>query len=140
MIVSDHSPCTPAMKNLDRGDFGSAWGGISSLQLSLSLAWTGARQRGFSLNSIAKWMAEQPARLAGLNHKGRIAVGYDADLCIFAPEERFTVHAASLRHRHAVTPYEGQSLTGVVRETILRGRTVEFNANPRGQLLERAAV
>ena len=75
LIVSDHSPCTVEMKELESGDFGAAWGGISSLQLGLPVIWTEARRRGVSLADVAGWMAQQPARLAGLDRKGRIAAG-----------------------------------------------------------------
>ncbi|MCA1371346.1 allantoinase AllB [Bradyrhizobium sp. BRP14] len=138
MIVSDHSPCTPAMKELDSGDFGAAWGGISSLQLGLPIAWTEARHRGHSLVDIASWMALEPAALAGLHQKGRLAVGCDADFSIFAPEESFVVEAAALHHRHHVTPYVGHSLHGVVRQTYLGGRQVDLMGHPRGKLLSRA--
>src|SRR5215469_5437886 len=80
-VVSDHSPSTPEMKEMATGDFGAAWGGISSLQLGLPLVWTAARRRGFSLRDVARWMSQGPARLAGLQKKGRVAVGYDADFC-----------------------------------------------------------
>ena len=136
LVVSDHSPCTPAMKELDSGDFGAAWGGISSVQLALPVVWTQARGRGFSLGDVAAWMAQQPARLAGLRRKGRIAPGYDADFCIFAPDEGFTVDPARLYHRHKVTPYAGRRLFGVVRGTILRGEPAG-PAPPRGRLLAR---
>src|SRR5207253_1319453 len=53
LVVSDHSPCTPDMKEPGTGDFGRAWGGIASLQLSLPLVWTQARRRGFGLGDIA---------------------------------------------------------------------------------------
>jgi len=136
LVVSDHSPSTAAMKELGSGDFGAAWGGISSLQLGLPVVWTQARRRGFTLGDVAAWMAERPARLAGLARKGRIAPGYDADFCIFAPDESFTVDPARLHHRHPVTPYKGHRLQGVVRGTILRGEPVEA-ARPRGRLLAR---
>ena len=45
-IVSDHSPCVPELKGLEHGDFGTAWGGISSLQIGLPAVWTEARRRG----------------------------------------------------------------------------------------------
>lgn len=138
MVVSDHSPCTPAMRKLESGDFGSAWGGISSLQLSLPVVWTEARKRGHSLTDIACWMSEGPARLTGLRRKGRIARGFEADLCIFAPEESFTVEPARLYHRHSITPYAGRSLKGVVKQTFLRGEPVDFEkgaATPRGRRL-----
>jgi allantoinase len=81
-------------------------------------------------------MAEQPARLAGLTRKGRLEVGADADLCVFAPDEAFTVEPSRLHHRNPVTPYAGQSLDGVVRSTWLRGQRIEPSA-PRGRLLVR---
>jgi allantoinase len=78
-------------------------------------------------------MAGAPARLAGLPRKGAIAVGRDADLVAFAPEERFTV--GDLHHRNPVTPYAGRELTGVVRRTWLRGQLAE--GAPIGRLLGR---
>src|SRR2546425_2999134 len=58
LIVSDHSPCTVAMKQVATGDFGAAWGGISSLQLSLSIVWTEAHRRNYALSEVVAWMAE----------------------------------------------------------------------------------
>jgi allantoinase len=138
-VVSDHSPCTVAMKNVDTGDFGSAWGGITSLQLGLSVVWTEARRRGVSLGEVAGWMSTKPAQLAGLPHKGRIAVGFDADFCIFAPDQPFVVDPAKLYHRNAVTPYVGRTLTGAVTDTLLRGRSIDMQ-EPRGRLLARGAA
>ena len=134
VVVSDHSPCTTEMKQGGGGDFATAWGGISSLQVSLPVVWTEARSRGFSLGDIALWMADGPAKLAGLTSKGGIEPGKDADLCVLAPEERFTVDPARLFHRHPGTPYDGRTLVGVVRETWLRGQPVD-PAQPRGRLL-----
>ena len=140
LIVSDHSPCTPDMKAPGTGDFGRAWGGIASLQLSLPLVWTQARRRGVGLGDIAAWMSAAPARLAGLAAKGRIATGYDADLCVLAPDEAFLVDAGQLHHKHpATTPYLGRRLHGVVRASILRGREID-PAQPRGQLLSRGTA
>jgi allantoinase len=136
LVVSDHSPCTTAMKELGSGDFGAAWGGISSLQLGLPVVWTEARRRGFSLGDVVAWMAQQPAQLAGLRQKGQIAPGCDADFCVFAPDESFTVDPARLYHRHPVTPYAGRRLLGVVRSTIVRGESAD-PARPGGRLLAR---
>lgn len=120
-VVSDHSPCTPELKRFDTGDFGLAWGGVSSLQLGLSAVWTQARVRGHSLSDVVRWMARAPADLVGLHRKGAIEAGRDADLCVFAPDEAFVVDAAALEHRNPVTPYHGRPLAGVVRSTWLRG-------------------
>jgi allantoinase len=133
-VVSDHSPCPPELKARGGGDFGAAWGGISSLQLALPAVWTGARQRGHSLDDLARWMAAGPARIAGLAGKGRIEPGCDADLVAFAPDDGFTVDPARLYHRHRLTPYVGRRLDGVVRRTWLRG---EPAGAPAGRLLSR---
>jgi len=116
MIVSDHSPCTPELK---KGDFASAWGGIASLQFTLPAVWTEARARGHSLADVARWMSEAPARLAGLDRKGAIAAGKDADLVVWNPEAAFVVER--VLHRHPVTPYRGRTLFGVVEQTYVRG-------------------
>jgi allantoinase len=123
-VVSDHSPCPPELKCLDQGDFGAAWGGISSVQLGLPVIWTQARERGYDLADVARWMAAGPASLAGLISKGAIAAGLDADLIAFAPDEDAVVDPSRLRTRHQLTPYAGQRLTGRVRRTWLRGSTV----------------
>ena len=138
VVVSDHSPCTPELKRLDVGDFALAWGGISSLQLGLPAVWTGARARGHGLADVVRWMAEGPARLVGLERKGRLEVGADADLCVFAPDEAFVVDPARLHHRNPVTPYAGHTLDGVVRSTWLRGERLDLTT-PRGRLLVREA-
>jgi allantoinase len=140
-VVSDHSPSRPELKCLDSGDFGSAWGGIASLQLGLSAVWQEARNRGVGLAQVVNWMAARPADLVGLPRKGRIAVGADADFAVFAPDETFVVDAKDLHHRHPVTPYAGRTVAGRVRRTWLRGRPVDLgsDARPTGRLLSRAA-
>jgi allantoinase len=144
MVVSDHSPCTPALKHLERGDFGAAWGGIASLQFSLPVVWTEARKRGYGLEHLARWMCQGPARLTGLaGRKGALVPGADADLLVFDPEASFTVEPALVRHRHPITPYTGRTLLGVVEQTFLRGTKVyergTLTPRPVGQRLRRPA-
>ncbi|MHA6782198.1 allantoinase AllB [Pseudonocardia saturnea] len=134
MVVSDHSPCTPELKRPESGDFGDAWGGIASLQLSLPVVWTEARRRGHTVAEVVRWMAERPAALVGLPGKGRICAGRDADLVVFAPDATFVV--GELHHRHPTTPYAGRELRGQVRATWLRGAPVD-GGPPRGRLLTR---
>jgi len=134
-VVSDHSPCPPELKDPRNGDFGTAWGGISSLQLGLPVVWTHARERGFSLADVARWMSASPASLAGLVTKGALAPGHDADLVAFAPDAEFVVDPNQLLTRHKLTPYAGQELSGVVRRTWLRGARVAPGQPPAGRLL-----
>jgi len=136
-VVSGHSPCPPELKGLPDGDFRTARGGISSLQLGLSVIWSVARRRGFSLADVARWMATVPASLVGLPTKGRIAAGCDADFVAFDPDSSFTVRGADLLHRHPVTPYEGRTLTGRVSRVWLGGVEVAPSDPPRGRLLAR---
>lgn len=142
MVVTDHSPSTVDLKRLDTGDFGGAWGGISSLQLGLSAVWTEARRRDFTLVDVARWMCEAPARHAGLAHKGRIEVGLDADFAVFAPDDAFVVDVTRLHHKNPITPYADRPLDGVVRSTWLRGRRIDITeqAEPFGSLLTRGGA
>jgi allantoinase len=137
LIATDHSPCPPEMKRKDTGDFFAAWGGIASLQLGLSVVWTEARQRGFGIDRVVKWMSTAPAELAGLRRKGAIRTACDADLVLFDPDEEFVVDPDLLQHRHKLTPYAGRRLAGVVKRTWLRGHPVELDGEPRGRLLKR---
>ena len=142
MIVSDHSPCPPPMKQQATGDFMQAWGGISSLQLRLPVMWTQARARGYTLNRLVEWLALAPARLVGLqDRKGAIKVGCDADIVVFRPEAPLRVAPDMLHHRHKLTPYAGHLLHGAVEATYLRGVKIyergEFLHEPAGALLLR---
>lgn len=128
MVVSDHSPALP---------------GISSLQLSLSITWTEARARSYTLSQIAEWMCRNPARLAGLTRKGAIEVGFDADLVVLEPDATWTVEQRLLEQGHSVTPYLGLQLSGVVERTYLRGMRVYERGRPfdvpRGRVIAREA-
>jgi allantoinase len=135
-IVSDHSPSTLDLKDLENGDFAVAWGGVASLQLGLSLIWTEARQRGLTLETVVSWMSERPAQFAGLTGKGRIAPGYDADFSVFAADDAYVVDVNKLHHKNPLTPYHGKALAGVVRKTWLHGEVIDFET-PRGRLLRR---
>src|SRR5215204_1996983 len=121
LIVSDHSPCPG--------------------ELRLPIVWTEARRRGFSLLDLTRWLCANPARQVSFEpRKGSIAVGCDAGLVIWKPDEQFTVSATALHHRHKLTPYAGEALSGVVQQTFLRGRKIyddRFIDLPLGHVLLR---
>ena len=141
MIVSDHSPSPPGLKEVESGDFGAAWGGISSLQIRLQATWTEASRRGFGLDRLREWLSTAPARLAGLERKGAIATGMDADFLVWDPDGRTEVVGAGLQHRHPLTPYEGMRLRGKVQKVTLGGQTLFTPEggvhSPGGSMLER---
>jgi allantoinase len=140
-IVSDHSPTTPDLK---AGSFLDAWGGIASVELGLRAVWTEARRRGFTLEALARWMCGGPAAIAGLERKGSIAEGNDADLVLFEPGGASQIDPSELHHRNPVTPYAGRRLDGRIAATYVRGVEVyadgRFRDEPAGRLLSRGAA
>ena len=101
------------------------------------------RRPGRAATRWSTWCAgwrPRPADRVGLAHKGRIEVGADADLVRFAPDEEFTVDVARLHHRNPVSAYAGRRLTGVVRETWLRGVPVDRGCCPGTTAAPRRAM
>ena len=141
-IVSDHSPCTPALKRLEDHNLWEAWGGISSLQFGLSLIWTAIQKRGYTIAHLVKWMCERPACLVNLeNYKGKIKKGYQADFVIWNPEASHKINKKDILHKNKLSAYEHHIVSGVVEQTILRGEIIfnrnetNFHNNPKGKAL-----
>jgi allantoinase len=140
MVVSDHSPCTPALKKFETTDFGAAWGGIAGLQYTLPLIWTEGQRHAITFPQLTKWLCEQPAKLAGLeNRKGKIAPGFDADFAVFDSNVNWNITPADTFHRHKGSPYLGRRVMGKVVGTYLRGEKIyeegKFPGKPRGEFL-----
>jgi allantoinase len=138
MIVTDHSPCPPAMKREDSGRFDLAWGGIASISLALSVIHTECCHRGYTLDKLVHWMSTAPAALAGISHRaGALEAGRDASFVVFDTAEEFSVTADRLHYRHWISPYLRETLRGVVKATYLRGQAVyregTFASTPTGR-------
>uniref|UniRef100_A0A6B2E7S2 allantoinase n=1 Tax=Phlebotomus kandelakii TaxID=1109342 RepID=A0A6B2E7S2_9DIPT len=149
MVVSDHSPSTPGLKLLtygkSRGDFMRAWGGISSVQFGLSLFWTHCQSQNLNLADLHRLLCQEPAKLLGIDgRKGRIAVGYDADFCVWDPDETFNITSDIIQFQNKANPYMGKLVRGKVHATILRGVTAfqdgEQFTNPMGKLILKKTI
>lgn len=128
LIATDHSPCPPEMKRRQEGRFDTAWGGIASLSVALPVVWSQMRERDFKLEDLARLMSQKPAELAQLaGRKGKIAVGYDADLVVFNPEADVQIAENNLHTHHRISPYIGEQLRGKVLATYVRGNVVFEN-------------
>jgi allantoinase len=141
IVASDHSPTEPARK---QGDFFSAWGGIAGVQSTLSvLLDRGVQGHGLTLERVAQLVAGEPARRFRVAGKGSIEAGYDADLVLVDMSASFTLDAASLLQRHAMSPYIGEAFRGRVRRTIRRGETIfdgaHITATSTGRLVRPAS-
>lgn len=139
-ITSDHSPCLPELKKLSVGRFDEAWGGISSIQLTLPIVWSECIKNEIALSQLAEWLCSGPANFIGKEQsKGQIAPGNDADLVCWDPEESFTVRPEMIHYKHKLTPYDGEQLYGVVKQTYLKGTKIYDNGSfingPMGQPL-----
>ncbi|KAG8385563.1 hypothetical protein BUALT_Bualt03G0058200 [Buddleja alternifolia] len=129
--LSDHSPSAPELKLLNEGDFLKAWGGISSLQFVLPVTWSYGRKHGISLSQLVSWWSEKPAKLAGQELKGAIALGNHADIVVWDPEVEFELdenHPIYLKHP-SISAYMGSKLSGKVLATFVRGNLVYQEAN-----------
>jgi allantoinase len=123
-ITTDHSPAPPDIKELETGNLLKAWGGIAGLQFLLPASWTAMKGK-ISIEKFIPLLTEQPANFLQVDkQKGKLAVGYDADLVIWNPDEKFEVRPGDILHRYNCSPYNGQQLFGTVQQTIVNGTTV----------------
>ena len=128
-VVSDHACCAEELKtdNHDYSDPENIWvskSGFGGTEYLLSGLFSEGTRRGLTVNQIAKLVSKNPAERYGLNTKGDIDIGYDADIVLFQPDEAFTVCAAESESEQGYTPFEGMSLTGRVKTTFLRGNKI----------------
>lgn len=130
VFSSDHAPYRfDASGKLPKGDkttFKELANGVPGIELRLPLLFSEGVQKGrMSVEKFVDLTSTQHAQMYGLSHrKGRIAMGLDADLAVWAPERITSIHAGMLHDRVGYTPYEGMSLKGWPTTVINRGRVV----------------
>jgi allantoinase len=142
-VVSDHACCRHETKAAKK-TFGNIWlakSGFGGTEYLLPALVSEGTKRGLSLNRIAALTSANPARRFGLNAKGDIAEGLDADLALVDPTETWTVRAKDSASTQGYTPFEGLELHSKVKATFLRGALICENGNvlgkPRGNYLFR---
>lgn len=124
VVTTDHCPFTAEEKATGLNNYSQIPGGVPSIEMRMSAIYQGVIN---GLLTPAQWVAmcaTTPARLAGLAHKGHIAVGYDADLVIWDPHKQKTITPNTLHEKAGWTPYDGLTLTGWPEVTMVRGRLV----------------
>jgi allantoinase len=125
-VVSDHACCKHEMKVAKRylGNIWLAKSGFGGTEYLLSSLVSEGTKRGMSYNHMARLTSFNPARRFGLNSKGDIAEGLDADLALVDPRETWTIRAKDSESAQGYTPFEGLELGARVKATFLRGRPV----------------
>lgn len=145
-VVSDHACCKAEYKVSQENpdDIWLAKSGFGGTEYLLSGLFGEGSKRGLSPNRLAELVSFNPARRFGLDTKGDITEGLDADLVLLDPNETFMVYAAESESGQSYTPFEGQELTGRVKQTFLRGNLIYSNSEvigpPVGQYLKRPTV
>lgn len=123
VIASDHSPCPPSMKLSD--NFFEIWGGISGAQSTLLIMLEdGHLQRNIDLPLLGRVLSLQPARRLGLESKGEIAIGKDADLVLIDWEKSTTLNTEDLLYMHKQSPYVGRTFNCCITDVFCRGQEV----------------
>ncbi|TKC16106.1 allantoinase [Robertmurraya kyonggiensis] len=127
MVASDHSPSPYSMKDPNIHHLFNAWGGISGGQFTLLSMIELAVKHDFPFSKIALMTATNPAERFGLSTKGKIELGYDADLAIVSLAENFTATEENFFAKHKQSIYLGHTFPSKVKTTICRGNVVYEN-------------
>ncbi len=143
-VVSDHACCRHEMKMPKQygNNIWMAKSGFGGTEYLLPALISEGTKRGMDYHHMARLTSFNPAQRFGLNHKGDIAEGFDADLALVDPAKTWTIHAKDSPSTQGYTPFEGIELSARVEQTWLRGHLIYDQAKgivgkPIGQYLHR---
>ncbi len=148
LVATDHVPDRLGVEKREatRGvSFDQISNGAPGIETLLSMTYDGVARGRLTLERLVDVIATTPARLFGLERKGALDVGRDADIVIFDPAPRRTIRADDLHHTSDYTPYEGLEVSGAVRSVLVRGEPVVRDGRfvgrrGYGSFVERGAV
>lgn len=122
VIATDHAPHSRREKEKE---FDQAAPGICGLETSLSLSITSLVTSGkMTIDQLIAAMAQKPAAILGLEHKGGIGIGDDADIVIFDPNKEHTIDVRQFASQSHNTPFDGWQVKGDVALTLVAGKEV----------------
>ncbi|MCA1594117.1 MAG: dihydropyrimidinase [Acidobacteria bacterium] len=136
VISTDHCPfCMKEQKELGRGDFSKIPNGAPGVEHRVPLIYNGGVvENRISLNRFVELTSTAAAKMFGLfPKKGTIAVGSDADICIFDPEKEQTISAKTHHMNVDYSAYEGKTIRGVVEIVLSRGRIIIEGGEYKGK-------
>jgi dihydroorotase len=137
VIATDHAPHTLEEKSLP---YPQSPSGLPAVENSLALILNRVVSGECSINQVASWMSDAPARVWGMIGKGRIEPGYDADLVLVDLERTKTIRDEDQIAKCRWSPWHGETLTGWAVATFVGGRQVwniddGFDDSARGEKL-----
>ena len=136
-VGTDHYPHLRAAKLAPGLAFDKVPPGVANLETLLPMLYSeGVRRGRLTVERLVDVLATSPARIAGLRGKGEIAIGNDADIVIFDPEQTRTIHATEMHSACDYDPFEGWEVTGWPALTLLRGEVAYEN----GEILARSGA
>ena len=110
VIATDHAPHTLEEKSQS---YPQSPSGLPAVENSLALMLDRVAKGQCSIQQVASWMCDAPARVWGIVGKGRIAPGYDADLVLVDLSESRTIRDADQHTKCKWSPWDGETLTGL---------------------------
>src|SRR5271170_5204007 len=145
VVSTDHCPfCFKEQKELGRDDFTKIPNGGPGIENRMSLIYSGGvGGNRFSVNRFVQLVSTAPAKLFGLYpRKGTIAIGSDADIVVFDPNQEQVISASTHHMRVDYSMFEGIQVKGVPKTVLSRGTTIiengKFLGRPgAGQFLRR---
>jgi allantoinase len=138
-VCSDHACCRHETK-IPKRYFGNIWmakSGFGGTEYLLPALVSEGSKRGMGYNHMARVTSWNPAQRYGLNGKGDIAEGFDADIALVDPSHTWTIRSAASPSTQGYTPFEGLELSAHVDATFLRGQRIYENGRVIGKPIGR---